>query len=261
MTIPSVLTIAGSDSGGGAGIEADLKTFARLKVHGLCAITAITSQNTHSVKDIFYLPAEVVISQIETVARDIEISAVKTGMLGRGTLITQVCKVIKNLKLPNLVVDPVIESKSKTLLMNEEGKSLIKTKLIPLATVVTPNIEEAELLSGLKINSVEKMKEAAKTVNNLGAQWVVITGGHLEEKATDILYNGSQFWEYAEKKIHSTGVHGTGCTFSSAIAAYLAKGLEVPDAVLNAKEFISKTIQNALEVGKGYPLANQFYDL
>lgn len=261
MRIPTVLTIAGSDSSGGAGIEADLKTFAHLKVHGLCAITSVTSQNTMSVEEIFHLPEETVISQIATVAKDIEISAVKTGMLGRGNLIAKICEVIQNFNFPNLVVDPVMKSKDKTPLLDEEGVVLLKEKLIPLATVITPNLEEAGVLAEQSVDSKEKMKEAAKILKQLGAGWVVITGGHLEDKAIDILYNGSQFWEFEEEKLGPPGVHGTGCTFSAAIAAYLAKNLDAPRAVLKAKEFVTKTIENATEVGRGYPLANQFFDL
>ena len=247
------MTIAGSDSGGGAGIEADLKTFAALGVHGTVAITSITAQNTYAVTAIYDLPPEMVIKQIEAVAEDMGIDAAKTGMLSNSAIIEAVAKTVKRYGFP-LVVDPVMIAKSGAPLLRPEAVEALVKYLIPLATVVTPNRMEAEKLSSIKIETIEDAKRAAKKIaEELGPQAVIVKGGHIEGgEAIDVLYYNGRFREFRAPRIESRCTHGTGCSFSAAIAAELAKGRSLEDAIATAKKFITMAIEYGIEVGKGH---------
>ncbi len=251
---PRALTIAGSDSGGGAGIEADLKTFAALGVHGLVAITSVTAQNTLEVRLAYDLPPEVVIAQIEAVADDIGVDAAKTGMLSNSGIIEAVAKTVKKYEFP-LVIDPVMIAKSGAPLLKPEAIDTLINKLIPLAAVVTPNKFEAERITGIKISTLDDARRAAKyIVERLGAEAAVVKGGHIEGcESIDVLYYNGSFRELAGPRIADGCYHGTGCTFSAAIAAELAKGKDIVEAVKVAKEFVTTAIKYGLkDVGRGH---------
>ncbi|MCX8181979.1 MAG: bifunctional hydroxymethylpyrimidine kinase/phosphomethylpyrimidine kinase [Candidatus Methanomethyliaceae archaeon] len=249
--IPTVLTIAGSDSGGGAGIEADLKTFASIGVHGLVALTAVTAQNTTGVIGVHELPPEMVHLQIEAVVKDIGVDFAKTGMLSSSTIIREVAKSIKKFGL-KVVVDPVMVAKSGAPLLRSDAVLSLKEELIPLAEVVTPNLDEAEVLTGMKIETVEDSVKAGKYLIGLGPKAVVVKGGHLKGDAVDVLcMNDGTVKEFRSPRVDSPTTHGTGCTFSSAIAAYLALGLSLEDSVREAKNFVLNAILYGLRIGKG----------
>lgn len=237
------LTIAGSDSGGGAGIQADLKTFAMQGVHGLSIILALTAQNTREVKSIYELPERFIEEQFRALHDDFEIKAAKTGMLYSEKIIKAV---VKNISDYPLVVDPVIIAESGAPLLKENAINVLKKKLLPKALITTPNIFEAEKLSGIKIESEENMKAACKKIAEFDCS-VVVKGGHLN--ARDILYHNGRFYEFEGRKIEAR-FHGAGCSFSASIAANLAKGYELVKAVKNAKEFITKALENAENLGK-----------
>lgn len=255
--VPVALTIAGSDSGGGAGIQADLKTFAALGVHGTCAITAITAQNTYSVTGVQEIDTALIEKQIEAVAEDLGVDAAKTGMLSSSRIITTVARSVRKYGFP-LVVDPVMVAKSGAPLLKEEAVNTLVSELLPLAKVVTPNIPEAEKLSGRKIESVDDMKAVAKLLaEEYGAEAVVVKGGHATyAKAVDVLYYRGSFWEFSAERIETKNTHGTGCTFSAAITAELAKGRDVVEAVRRAKEFVTLAIKYSLPLGKGHGPVN-----
>jgi hydroxymethylpyrimidine/phosphomethylpyrimidine kinase len=254
------LTIAGSDSGGGAGIQADLKTFGALGVYGTTAITAITAQNTVAVTRIQEIAADVVAAQIDAVAEDIGLDAAKTGMLWSPAIIEAVAAALKRHRVPNLVVDPVTLSKTGTRLLKEDALVALKRLLIPLGEVVTPNLPEAVALSGCPVPDVEGMREAARRIHDLGARHVVIKGGHLEgPNAVDLFYDGKEFQELRAERVETRSTHGTGCTFSAAIAAYLAHGLTPLDAVARAKEFLTAALKAAPGLGKGIGPLNHFH--
>jgi hydroxymethylpyrimidine/phosphomethylpyrimidine kinase len=255
--IPCALTIAGSDSGGGAGIQADLKTFAALKVHGMSAITSITAQNTVAVTAIQDVNEEVIKAQIDAVVSDIGVDAAKTGMLHTKNIIHCVSKEIEEHRFP-VVVDPVMIAKSGALLLKPEAIHSLINELLPLATVVTPNVMEAEKLSNIKINSLESAKESAKAISGLGPKAVVIKGGHIPigKKVIDILYYEGEFKILEAEYIETKTTHGTGCSFSAAIAAEIAKGKKIPEAVELAKKFITQSIKYGIRIGKGYGPVN-----
>lgn len=258
----TILTIAGSDSGGGAGIQADLKTFAAFGVYGTSAITAVTAQNTQTVLKIIELPANFVVDQIDAVMNDIKPMVWKTGMLANTEIIDVVAERIRYYKIKSLIVDPVMISKSgKYLLANDAHRSLIK-KLLPLALVITPNIDEAQTITGEIIKTINDMKKAAVLIHKMGAKNVIVKGGHLEETtmAIDILYDGKNIIEIESKRIRTKNIHGTGCTYASAIAAGIAKGNTVITAVRNAKKYVTLTIRKAsyLRVGHGFGPLNHF---
>ncbi len=256
---PRALTIAGSDSGGGAGIQADLKTFQELQVFGMSAVTAITAQNTLGVTGIYPLDKDAVASQISAVATDIGVDAVKTGMIASEEIMQTIADKIREHQLKNLVVDPVMIAKSGAALLNPEARQALTRILIPLATVVTPNIPEAEELTGLSLNSLEQRKEAAKRIVDMGAKAVIIKGGHLSGKeATDLFYDGKEFHTFSAPRFETKHTHGTGCTFSAAITACLAKGDSLLDAVRTAKEFITAAISFPLELGRGHGPTNHW---
>jgi hydroxymethylpyrimidine/phosphomethylpyrimidine kinase len=254
------LTIAGSDSGGGAGIQADLKTFQELGVFGMSALTAVTAQNTLGVQGVYPLSPEAVAQQIESVGTDLGADAVKTGMLFSAEIIEVVASKVKQFGWDRLVVDPVMIAKGGAPLLQEEAVNAMKTYLLPLAMVVTPNIPEAEALTGLTIRTMEDRKEAAKRLHELGVKYVVIKGGHDDdgEETVDVLYDGSEFFYFTSKRIDTKHTHGTGCTFAAAITAELAKGKKVQEAVQTAKSFIQAAIEHTLGIGHGHGPTNHW---
>ena len=259
--VPRAMTIAGSDSGGGAGIQADLKTFAALGVYGTSVITAVTAQNTISVDGIVELSPDMVSAQIDAVMSDIGTDAVKTGMLAHSGIIEAVAERIQALDMPYVVVDPVMVAKSGDRLLREEAVDAYRTRLIPRALVVTPNIPEAEALVGFTIETDDDVHRAAMAIADMGARNIVIKGGHREGPVTDVLYSEGRFLDFTSARIESKNTHGTGCTFASAIAAHLARGCTVEDAVLYAKEYVSAAIEAAFPIGQGHGPLNHFHAL
>lgn len=259
MAIYKALTIAGSDSGGGAGIQADLKTFQELDVYGMSAITAITAQNTLGVHGVYPMSVEAVVQQIEAIGTDLGTDAVKTGMLFSSEIIEAVAEKIKQFQWKNIVVDPVMIAKGGAPLLQQEAVDALKTHLLPLATVITPNIPEAEVLANMPIRTVEDRMEASKRIHSLGAKHVVMKGGHDEnEELVDLLFDGSDFIPFYSKRIQTKNTHGTGCTFAAAITAELAKGLSVQQAVETSVQFIQAAIQDDLQLGKGHGPTNHW---
>ncbi len=259
VSIAKALTIAGSDSGGGAGIQADLKTFQELGVYGMTAITAITAQNTLGVQAVHPIPVDVIRAQLQSIADDLSPQAVKTGMLFSSELIEVVADSIQQYNWGKVVVDPVMVAKGGATLLQQEAIVSIKRRLLPLATVITPNIPEAEVLTGLTIQTMEDRKEAAKVLMDMGVGYVVIKGGHgAEEMAIDLFYDGEQFETIIAQRINTKNTHGTGCTFSAAITAELAKGVQIFDAVQKAKTFIHLAIKHDLMIGSGHGPTNHW---
>jgi hydroxymethylpyrimidine kinase/phosphomethylpyrimidine kinase len=246
-----ILTIAGSDSGGGAGIQADLKAITLLGGYGMSVLTALTAQNTVGVQAIHEVPASFVETQIDSVLSDIGADAIKTGMLANGEIIEVVSKKIEQYDVQKVVVDPVMVSKSGAPLLRKDAQDALIKRLIPFALVVTPNLWEASVLAGFKVNSMEGMRKAAHRIHELGAKYVVVKGGHLKGMAIDLLYDGEKFDEMKGPRIETKHTHGTGCTFASAIATLLARGDTVPEAVRKAKTFVTMAIQSSLNLGKG----------
>ena len=258
-TIRKALTIAGSDSGAGAGIQADLKTFAALGVYGTSAITAITAQNTVGVTQVLAWSPKLVGAQIDAVIGDIGTDALKTGMLANAAIIDMVVRKIREHRLKNVVVDPVMVATSGDLLIQKNAVTALRSELIPLATVATPNIPEAEELTGMKLRSSEEIREAAMSISQMGAKSVVIKGGHLEGPALDLFYDGKKFIALSAPRIRTKNTHGTGCTFSAAIAASLAKGEKIDSAVALAKKFITRAIQSSFSIGAGHSPVHHFH--
>jgi len=257
----TALTIAGSDSGGGAGIQADLKTFHAHGVFGTSVITALTAQNTHGVSGIHPVPGSFVAEQYHQVVEDIGADAAKTGMLANAEVIESVADALEGHPVPFLVVDPVMISKSGARLLEEEAVAALVERILPLATVVTPNLHEAAALAGIDpIRDREGQMEAAHLIKAMGPAWVVVKGGHLssEEDAVDLLYNGEEISEYRGPRLEQRHTHGTGCTYSAAIAAGLAKGQEVREAVGRAKAYITEAIRTAPGLGGGVGPVNHF---
>ncbi len=248
------LTIAGSDSGGGAGIQADLKTFAALGVYGMSVITALTAQNTVGVQGVFEIPPDFVALQIDSVASDIGVDAAKTGMLASAAIIEIVAAKVREHRLAPLVVDPVMVAKSGDNLLRPEAREALIGKLLPLATVVTPNLHEARVLCGFEIDGLEAMRRAAERIREMGAANVVVKGGHLPDTsdAVDVLYDGTTFHEFRARRLESKNTHGTGCTFASAIAAGLAKELPVAEAVGAAKDYVTKVMSASVDLHIGH---------
>ncbi|MGE5620328.1 MAG: bifunctional hydroxymethylpyrimidine kinase/phosphomethylpyrimidine kinase [Sphingomonadaceae bacterium] len=257
----TALTVAGSDSGGGAGIQADLKTFAAIGVHGTSAIAALTAQNTLGVSGIFDLPPSFVEAQFDAIAMDIGIDAMKTGMLFNAAIIEAVVGKIRQYGVSNVVVDPVMVATSGDLLLREDAVEAVKTLLLPLALVVTPNRREAEVLAGMKIDDDNGVLEAAHRIHAMGPRYVLVKGGHAGGDAVDWLYDGDELLPYRSPRIHTSNTHGTGCTLSAAIAAYLALGREVAQAVAGAKEYITAAIRHAYPLGKGHGPVNHLFAL
>jgi hydroxymethylpyrimidine/phosphomethylpyrimidine kinase len=256
MNVQRVLTIAGSDSGGGAGIQADLKTITVLGGFGMSVITALTAQNTLGVTGIHEVPADFVALQFDAVASDIGVDAAKTGMLASAEILRVVAAKVRQYKIEKLVVDPVMVAKGGARLIREDARETLVKELIPLACVVTPNIPEAEVLSGMTIAGPEDMRAAAAVIHKLGARNVVIKGGHLNGAAMDILYDGRRYHDFTTERIATGDTHGTGCTFSAAIATGLAAGKSVHDAVAAAKTYIQAAIRHAWRIGGGHGPTN-----
>lgn len=253
------LTIAGSDSGGGAGIQADLKTFQRFGVYGTSALTLVTAQNTQGVRALHLLPRELVVKQIATVAEDFDVRAAKTGALGSEELIDAVVAGLEAHPFPHLVVDPVMISKHGAPLLADGAIDLLKRKLLPRATLVTPNLHEAMALLGGPVESREKMREAARAVCGLGAAAALVKGGHLPgDEAVDVFYDGAEFVEVSGPRIDTPHTHGTGCTYSAAITALLARGEAMIDAVSQAKDFMSRAIASAPGLGHAHGPVNHW---
>ncbi|MBI4213236.1 MAG: bifunctional hydroxymethylpyrimidine kinase/phosphomethylpyrimidine kinase [Chloroflexi bacterium] len=248
-----VLTIAGSDSGGGAGIQADLKTFAAMGVHGATAVTALTAQDTRGIIAVQEVTPEFVAQQIDVVVADLTVDATKTGMLGNAAVVETVVAKVAEHGLRPLVVDTVLAATSGERLLAPEGLTKLRAHLIPLATVVTPNLSEAEALTGSPVQSLEDMREAAREIHALGAQAVVVKGGHLPQsaEAVDVLFDGAEFVELRRPWIRTSNLHGTGCTFASALAGGLALGLAVGPAAELAKELVTQAIKRGLSLGQG----------
>jgi hydroxymethylpyrimidine/phosphomethylpyrimidine kinase len=260
-----VLTIAGSDSCCGAGAQADLKTINALGAYGTCALTAITAQNTLGISSVFEIPAAFVGQQIDAVITDIGVDALKTGMLTNEEVVEIVSDRVRRHKLKNLVVDPIIMSHNGERLLSSNGVKKLRSDLIPLSCLLTPNIPEAVILANRKIKSQSDMKDAAIIIYELGARNVLIKGGHIENdengdygfagKVTDILYDGKSFEYFEEKRIKIENVHGTGCIYSAAIATELAKGNDLINSIANAKKFVTEILKRPLTLGKGHNLA------
>ena len=260
--IKQVLTIAGSDSGGGAGIQADLKAMSANGVFAMSVITAVTAQNTEEVTDVFELPPSIIASQLDAVFDDFEVAAVKTGMLSSTTIVETVVKMLAPQKISLLIVDPVMVSKSGHPLLRPDAVDAVKTQLLPLAFVVTPNIHEAQQLSGIQITSLADARRAAKVIHGFGCKHVLIKGGHLlSERATDLLYDGRFFNVLKGEFIETSHTHGTGCTFASALAAHLARGRSVLDAAQAAKTYVTQAIRHGLAIGHGHGPTDHFYFL
>lgn len=266
--------MAGSDSGGGAGIQADLKTFTVFGVYGMSVVTAVTAQNTLGVQGVAVLPVESVMAQLEAVLSDLGADAVKTGMLATAEVVTAVAETLSRYGVRNLVVDPVMRSKSGHALLSEDAHRALVEKLLPLALVVTPNAHEAAALSGVDLLAAagegeaclrEAVEEAARRIAVAGPRYVVIKGGHLHggswgEKAVDVVYDGRRFFTLEGKRIPARHTHGTGCTFSAAIAAALAKGSPPPAALRQAKDFLTRAMAAAVPLGKGIGPVNHLVD-
>lgn len=256
----TALTIAGSDPSGGAGIQADLKTFAAHDVYGLSVITAVTAQNTNGVAGFEVLSSDFVTLQIETVVSDIRPDAAKTGMLATAAIVEAVAAAIVDLEIPLLVVDPVMIAKSGDTLIDDEAVAALKTELLRRALVVTPNIPEAETLSGLKIRTDADRREAAKQISGFGPRAVIIKGGHLgATEIVDLLYDGHRFVEFRVERVAGRSTHGTGCTFAAALAAQLAHGRSLDEAVPQAQQYIAGAIGRAPNLGHGHGPMNHFW--
>jgi hydroxymethylpyrimidine/phosphomethylpyrimidine kinase len=260
MTIPRALTIAGSDSGGGAGIQADLKTFSAFRVFGTSVLTAVTAQNTVGVHGILNLPAEFVGRQLDAVLSDIGTDAAKTGMLSTEPIIRVVAERLRAHGLRRLVVDPVMIAKSGAPLLEPEARTALAQAILPLALVVTPNLHEAAALAGLPVGTPEEMEEAARRIHALGPAWVLVKGGHLEGDALDLLFDGSRLTPFRAERVPTPHTHGTGCTYSAAIAAGLARGAAVPDAVAEAKRYVTAAIRAGLPLGRGVGPVRHFVE-
>jgi hydroxymethylpyrimidine/phosphomethylpyrimidine kinase len=257
-----VLTIAGSDSSGGAGIQADIKAMSANGVFAMSVLTSITAQNTQGVTAVHDLPISIIERQLDAIFEDFEVAAVKTGMLSSVEIVEAVSRKLRQYGVSTLVVDPVMVAKSGHALLKPEAIETVKKALIPLSLVVTPNVVEAEQLADRKIRTLAEARQAAKAIHTLGCRYVLIKGGHLlEEKGTDLLYDGRFFHLYRTEFIDTPHTHGTGCTFASAIAAQLAKGKSVPEAVQTAKTYLTNAIRHALAIGHGTGPPHHFYFL
>lgn len=249
--VPSALTIAGTDPSGGAGIQADLKTFQELKSYGMSVITSVVSQNTTGVQDVYHLPTSVIETQLDSVLDDMDVHAFKTGMIADREMMEVIREKTKNLGIP-YVMDPVMVTTSGDTLIEEDARDFLRDELLPLTTVVTPNIPEAEYLLNRKIEHVEDMKKAAKDiVREFGVEAALIKGGHIKGDATDFLYDGNELHTFSADRVDTKHTHGTGCTLSAAITAYISQGYSLEKAVDNAKKYVTLAIQHSLALGNG----------
>ena len=250
--LSTALTIAGSDPSGGAGIQADLKTFSYFGVYGQSIITSLTAQNIHEVKSIHSLPPKFIGEQFDSIFEDLGFNAVKIGMLSNRNIVSTVINKIKEYRIKKIVLDPVIAATSGARLLNVNAVKLLKEELIPLCHIITPNIPEAEILTGIYIDSNKALKQAAEELKQLGSRYVLLKGGHRRDtvNSDDLLYDGRNYTKYKAKRVKSLNLHGTGCTFSAAICANLAKGVEMEDAVKASKKYISKGLKDSLKLKK-----------
>jgi hydroxymethylpyrimidine/phosphomethylpyrimidine kinase len=260
------MTIAGSDPSGGAGLQADLKTFAALKVYGLSVITAVIAQNSARVVRVEPVTPEMVAAQLETIVAERVPDALKIGALGSAAVANVIAKKLRSLQLPAPVLDPVLVASSGTRLLEPAGESILRTQLIPLAALVTPNIPEAEVLSGIEIDGLTAMHQAARTLHKLGARTLLIKGGHWPAKMgtrrpakiIDLFFDGCRFIEFAAARIPGDGAHGTGCALSAAIAAWLSRGADLRTAISRAKRFMTTLLEKPLMLGKGRCVLDHF---
>lgn len=257
----NALTIAGSDSSGGAGIQADLKTFSACGVYGMSVITAITAQNTCGVTAIRELDGEIIRAQIDAIYTDIKVHAVKVGMLSSDEIILVVSKALQKYNEKNIVLDTVMISKSGSPLLRPEAVGALKKHMLPISLVVTPNLHEAAELVGFPVENRKDMERAAISIKKMGPRYVVIKGGHLSGNACDLLYDGDHFTVFSNERIDTIHTHGTGCTFSSAVTAGLAKGFTVKEAISNAKKYITTAITHGFKLGNGVGPTHHFYEL
>jgi hydroxymethylpyrimidine/phosphomethylpyrimidine kinase len=249
--IPKALTIAGSDSGGGAGIQADLKTFSAFRVFGMSVITAVTAQNSFGVQGVEDLPPAFVALQLRSVLEDFGADAAKCGMLSTAPIIDAVAATLAELPVEKLVVDPVMVAKSGDPLLQPDARKALADRILPLALVVTPNLPEAEVLAGIPVAERSDMEEAARRIHALGPRYVLVKGGHLKGDAVDLLWNGRAFTEFSAPRVDSPNTHGTGCTFSAAIAAGLARGQALGDSIRSAKAYVTRAIREGFKAGHG----------
>lgn len=256
-----VLTIAGSDCSGGAGIQADLKTFSAHGVYGMSVVVSVVAENTSRVIAIEDISPNMIRKQMDAIFEDIEVDAIKIGMLSGVECMQAVSSKLKEYRPANVVIDPVMLAKGGHALMKENALKFFITELIPFADILTPNIPEAEAITGLKIANQDAMKKAAMIIYSIGAKSVLVKGGHLEGDAEDILYDGINFCYFTTKRIITKNTHGTGCTFSSAIASNLAFGMDLYAAVQKAKDYVTLAIKHSLDIGKGHGPTNHFYNL
>jgi len=257
----NLLTIAGSDSCGGAGIQADIKTFSALGAYGLCVITAVTAQNTCGVCSVRDMDTEIVKDQINCLFEDIRIDAVKIGMVSNIEIIDVISECLRDCHAQHIVVDPVMVSKSGCRLLRPQAEAELIRMLFPLAEVVTPNLFEAGVITGATVETTDQMKQAAVKIHERGARAVVVKGGHLSGDAVDVVFDGRNFHYLTSHRIETENTHGTGCTYSSAIAVYLAKGSPLLEAIGLAKEYVTGAIEHAIDLGRGTGPTGHFYDL
>ena len=253
-----ILTIAGSDSGGGAGIQADLKTITVLGSYGMSAITALTAQNSVGVQGVHPVPIDFIKLQMDSVITDFGVDAAKTGMLSTPEVVLAVAEQLRRYKVELLVVDPVMVAKSGDVLLSEAARVTVREELLPLAHVVTPNLPEASELCGFPVEDLDTMKEAAKTIRKLGPRFVVVKGGHLEGDAVDVLFDGENFQTFDTPRLSNRNTHGTGCTFSAALATFLGQGFTTLEAVGKAKKFITRAIALGMDLGSGHGPTNHY---
>lgn len=256
-----VLTIAGSDCSGGAGIQADLKTFSAHGVFGMSVIVSVVAENTSRVIDIQDITPDMIEKQIDAVFEDIEVDAVKIGMLSTPICMETVAKKLYQYLPPNIVIDPVMYAKNGCPLMDPNAVDTLIKVIIPYADVLTPNIPEAEKIAGIKISNISDMEKAARKIFEMGCKNVIVKGGHAIGNALDVLFDGTQFYHFESHRINTKNTHGTGCTFSSAIASNLALGMNIPKAVEQAKKYVTVAIEHSLAIGKGHGPTHHFYDL
>lgn len=261
MKVTKTLTIAGSDSGGGAGIQADLKTFTSLGTYGMSVVTAITAQNTTGVFGIQNISVDMIEKQLDAVIPDFGVHAAKTGMLSVSAIIELVADKLTHYRIRKYVIDPVMVSKSGHTLLQPDAVQTLVRRLLPIAHIATPNLPEAELITGLKIGDVEGMEAACRAIHAMGARHVVVKGGHLSGGATDVYFDGKSFHHLKAVRIRTKNTHGTGCTFSAAITAYLAMNYTAIDAVRAAKRYVTAAIRHALKIGRGHGPLNHYHGI
>lgn len=254
------LTIAGSDCSGGAGIQADIKTFSALGCFGMSAVVAVVAENTSRVISVQDIPPDIIRDQIDAVFEDIRVDAVKVGMLSGAETMCAVAGKLRQYAPPLTVIDPVMIAKGGSALMQPDALETLVREILPLSYLLTPNIPEAETITGMNIDSTDAMHAAAEAIYRMGAKNVLVKGGHLAGDASDILFDGTEFHTFTTERIDTKNTHGTGCTLSSAIAAHLANGLALPEAVSAAKDYVTEAIRRALPIGKGHGPTNHFHE-